>query len=115
MAITKETEIAKIEIVGGWNVQIASDTVIKEDDVEIGRSRVRNVLQPFQSTYTTDSEGKKTCSPIYLIINQLQNGFIYYQPPIVLIINQLCFTFSFYFIKYIDILLQSKYDVYWII
>lgn len=60
MAITKETEIAKIEIVGGWNVQIASDTVIKEDDVEIGRSRVRNVLQPFQSTYTTDSEGKKT-------------------------------------------------------
>ena len=33
MAITKETEIAKIEVVGQYKaVQIATDTVIKEDD-----------------------------------------------------------------------------------
>jgi|TARA_Y100000114_G_C11662682_1_gene279813 hypothetical protein len=46
MAITKETEIAKIEVVGGWNVQVATDTVIKEDGTEISRSRHRHVLTP---------------------------------------------------------------------
>jgi len=46
MAITKETEIAKIEVVGIYkDVQIATDTVIKEDDVEISRSRHRHALQ----------------------------------------------------------------------
>ena len=42
MAITKETQIAKIEVVGEYKaVQIATDTVIKEDDVEISRARSR--------------------------------------------------------------------------
>jgi hypothetical protein len=54
MAITKETEIAKIEVVGTWNIQVATDTVIKEDDTEIGRSRSRHVLQPFSSTGNSD-------------------------------------------------------------
>ena len=60
MAITKETEIAKIEIVNGWNIQIAKDIVIKEDGIEISRSRLRSVLQPFSTTYTTDDKGNKT-------------------------------------------------------
>ena len=47
MAITKETEIAKIEVVGEYKaVQVASDTVIKEDGTEISRSRHRHVLHP---------------------------------------------------------------------
>jgi hypothetical protein len=47
MAITKETEIAKIEVVGIYTaVQVATDTVIKEDSVEISRSRHRHVLYP---------------------------------------------------------------------
>ena len=47
MAITKETEIAKIEVVGIYTaVQVATDTVIKEDSVEISRSRHRHVLHP---------------------------------------------------------------------
>ena len=46
MSITKETEIAKIEVVGGWNVQVATDIVIKEDGTEISRSRHRHVLNP---------------------------------------------------------------------
>tara|TARA_R100001510_G_C7587060_1_gene157993 strand:- start:22 stop:270 length:249 start_codon:yes stop_codon:yes gene_type:complete len=46
MAITKETEITKIEVVGKWNVQVATDTVIKEDGTEISRSRHRHVLNP---------------------------------------------------------------------
>ena len=47
MAITKETQIAKIEVVGEYKaIQIATDTVIKEDSVEISRSRHRHVLHP---------------------------------------------------------------------
>ena len=47
MAITKETEIAKTEVVGIYKaVQVATDTVIKEDSVEISRSRHRHVLYP---------------------------------------------------------------------
>ena len=47
MAITKETEIAKIEVVGEHKaVQVITDTVIKEDDAEISRSTHRHVLHP---------------------------------------------------------------------
>ena len=58
MAITKEAVIEKIEVVGSWNVQVATDTVIKEDGTEISRSRHRHVLAPFAST--KDSDGKWT-------------------------------------------------------
>ena len=46
MAITKSIEIPKIEVVNTWNIQVATDTVIKEDDKEISRSRHRHVLTP---------------------------------------------------------------------
>jgi hypothetical protein len=47
MAITKTTEIAKIEVVGEYKaVQVATDTVIKEDNTEISRSRHRHVVHP---------------------------------------------------------------------
>jgi len=60
MAITKESEVSKIEVVGVWNIQVATDTVIKEDGTEISRSRHRHTLVPFVSTYTEDSDSKKT-------------------------------------------------------
>lgn len=50
MAIKKSIEIPKIEVVASWNVQVATDTVIKEDDVVIGKSRHRHVLVPFSSS-----------------------------------------------------------------
>jgi len=56
MAITKEAIAEKIEVVGGWNVQVAIDTVIKEDGTEISRSRHRHVLQPY--TLLKDSDDK---------------------------------------------------------
>mgnify|MGYP003660675339 CR=1 FL=1 len=70
MAITKETVVEKIEIVGKWSIQIATDTVIKEDDTEISRSRHRHIIVPCVSTYKSktvdgeeqpdlDSDGKK--------------------------------------------------------
>lgn len=57
MALSKATEIPKIEIVNEWNIQVATDTVIKEDGVELSRSRHRHVLTPFQSNY--DDENNK--------------------------------------------------------
>ena len=45
MAITKTTEIAKIEVVSEFrHVQVATDTVIKEDGTELSRGRNRHVL-----------------------------------------------------------------------
>jgi hypothetical protein len=55
MTIIKTTEIPKIEVVGTWNIQVATDTVIKEDDTEIGRSRHRHVLTPFSSSVDGDT------------------------------------------------------------
>jgi len=55
MAITKEAVIEKIEVVGSWNVQVATDTVIKEDGTEISRSRHRHVLIPCTSSKDGDT------------------------------------------------------------
>jgi len=47
MAITKETQIGKIEVVGKYkSVQVRTDTVVLEDDVELTRKYHRHVLQP---------------------------------------------------------------------
>ena len=55
MAITKEEVVEKIEIVGGWSVQVATDTKIIEDNKEISRSRHRHVLQPYTSSKDGDT------------------------------------------------------------
>jgi len=55
MSITKSIEVPKIEVVNTWNIQVATDTVILEDDVEISRSRHRHVLQPFTSSVDGDT------------------------------------------------------------
>ena len=55
MAITKEIVVSKIEVVNIWAIQIATDTVIKEDSTEIGRSRHRHVLKPFSSSKDGDT------------------------------------------------------------
>jgi hypothetical protein len=47
MALTKETQIGKIEVVGKYkSVQVRTDTVVIEDDVELTRKYHRHVLQP---------------------------------------------------------------------
>jgi len=64
MAITKETEIAKIEVVGEYKaVQVATDTVIKEDGTEISRSRQRHsfncgTLNDSDALVATDISGE---------------------------------------------------------
>ncbi len=64
MAITKTTEIPKIEVVGTWNVQVATDTVILEDDTEISRSRHRHVLKPFTSSKDADDKWTHSATDI---------------------------------------------------
>ena len=64
MAITKTTEIPKIEVVQSWNIQVATDTVIKEDGTEISRSRHRHVLAPCSSTKDSDDKWTHTDTDI---------------------------------------------------
>jgi hypothetical protein len=65
MAITKEAIIEKIEVVGNYKaVQVATDTVIKEDGTEISRSRHRHVLQPCTSTKDSDDKWTHTDTDI---------------------------------------------------
>ena len=54
MAITKEVKADKIEVVGDWNVQVRTATIIKEDDVELTRSFSRHVLVPFSNSVKAD-------------------------------------------------------------
>jgi len=64
MAITKEAVIEKIEVVSSWHIQVATDTVIKEDGTEISRSRHRHVLQPFVSRKDSDDKWTHTATDI---------------------------------------------------
>ena len=72
MAITKEAVIEKIEVVGSWNVQVATDTVIKEDGTEISRSRHRHVLQPCTSSKDEDDKWTHTDTDISKEASEVQ-------------------------------------------
>tara|TARA_A100000172_G_C2936325_1_gene74022 strand:+ start:204 stop:455 length:252 start_codon:yes stop_codon:yes gene_type:complete len=66
MAITKETEIAKIEVVGEYKaVQVRTDTVIKEDNTEISRSTHRHVLHPHETITSEDAEVQAVCNAVW--------------------------------------------------
>ena len=66
MAIIKETQIAKIEVVGDYKaVQIATDTIIKEDGVEISRSRHRHVKHPHEDITGEDGEVQAVCNAVW--------------------------------------------------
>ena len=66
MAIKKETEIAKIEVVGEYKaVQVRTDTVIKEDNTEISRSTHRHVLHPHENITSEDAEVQAVCNAVW--------------------------------------------------
>ena len=63
MAITKETEISKIEVVGQYKaVQVRTDTVIKEDGKEISRSIHRHVKHPDDDISGEHAEVQAICN-----------------------------------------------------
>jgi len=65
MALTKETVTESINVLGKYKaIQIAEDTVVKEDGIELSRSRHRRVLHPgsiIGSSYVaTDISGESS-------------------------------------------------------
>tara|TARA_R100000664_G_C2628370_1_gene59128 strand:+ start:97 stop:348 length:252 start_codon:yes stop_codon:yes gene_type:complete len=66
MSITKETEIAKIEVVGQYKaIQVRTDTVIKEDGKEISRSSHRHVKHPDDDMSAEDAEVQAVANAIW--------------------------------------------------
>ena len=66
MALTKETRVEKIEVVGEYKaVQIATDTIVKEDNVELSRSRSRRVLHPNDDISGESTEIKNVCNAVW--------------------------------------------------
>ena len=47
MALTKETVVAKAEVLQSNSIQVRTDTIIKEDGTEISRSINRTVVSPY--------------------------------------------------------------------
>ena len=66
MAITKETLVGKIEVVGEFkSVQVRNDTVIKEDGTELTRSYHRHVLHPDADITNETSEVQAVCNAVW--------------------------------------------------
>ena len=66
MAITKTTEVAKIEVVGEYKaVQVRTDTVIKEDGKEISRSPHRHVVHPDDDISGEDAEVQAVANTVW--------------------------------------------------
>ena len=66
MAITKTTEIGKVEVVGEFkHVQVRTDTVIKEDGTELSRKYHRHVLTPDLDISGEDAEVQAVCNAVW--------------------------------------------------
>ena len=66
MALTKTTEIGKVEVVGEYkHVQVRTDTVIKEDGTELSRKYHRHVLTPDLDISGEDAEVQAVCNAVW--------------------------------------------------
>ena len=66
MAITKTTEIGKVEVVGEYkHVQVRTDTVIKEDGTELSSKYHRHVLTPDLDISGEDAEVQAVCNAVW--------------------------------------------------
>ena len=66
MAITKTTEIVKIEVVGQYKaVQVRTDTIIKEDDKEISRAIHRHAIHPDEDISAEDAEVQAVANAVW--------------------------------------------------
>tara|TARA_R110002167_G_scaffold354812_1_gene568852 strand:+ start:509 stop:763 length:255 start_codon:yes stop_codon:yes gene_type:complete len=72
MAITKSTEIGKIEVVTTFkHIQVRTDTVIKEDDKELSRTYKRHIVS---SDISSDDLSKQDTE-----VQQIANSGIWTQ------------------------------------
>ena len=66
MAITKEVQYDKVEIVGDYKaVQCREATIIKEDGVELSRSFHRHVLHPDSDISGEPQETQEICNAVW--------------------------------------------------
>ena len=66
MAITKETQIGKIEVVGKYkSVQVRTDTVVMEDGEELSRKYHRHTLAPDAIITDEHNEVQAVCNAIW--------------------------------------------------
>ena len=66
MAITKETQIGKIEVVGKYkSVQVRTDTVVMEDGTELSRKYHRHSLSPDAVITDEHSEVQAVCNAVW--------------------------------------------------
>ena len=66
MAITKETQIGKIEVVGKYkSVQVRTDTVIIEDGEELSRKYHRHALMPDADITSENTEVQGVCNAVW--------------------------------------------------
>jgi hypothetical protein len=66
MAITKETVIDKIEVVGDYKaVQVRTATVIKEDGTELSRSFHRHALSPDADITNEHADVQAVCNAVW--------------------------------------------------
>ena len=66
MAITKETQIGKIEVVGKYkSVQVRTDTVVMEDNEELSRKYHRHTLAPDADISNEHTEVQAVCNAVW--------------------------------------------------
>ena len=66
MAITKETQIGKIEVVGKYkSVQVRTDTVVMEDGEELSRKYHRHALMPDADISSEHNEVQAVCNAVW--------------------------------------------------
>jgi len=66
MAITKETQIGKIEVVGKHkSVQVRTDTVVMEDGNELSRKYHRHSLMPDADITNEHADVQAVCNAVW--------------------------------------------------
>ena len=66
MAITKQTQIGKIEVVGQYkSVQVRTDIVVMEDGEELSRKYHRHSLAPDADISNEHSEVQAVCNAVW--------------------------------------------------
>ena len=66
MALTKTTEVDKIEVVGTHKmVQVRTATIVSEDGVELSRSYHRHVVSPLDDASGETAEVQAICTAMH--------------------------------------------------
>lgn len=66
MALTKTTEVDKIEVVGTYKmVHVRTATIVSEDGAEISRTFHRHVVSPLDDTTGEDAQVVAICTAVH--------------------------------------------------